>query len=283
MIMKVLFTLLAAVMVLSVHSQIVTPAPSPFCKIEQKLGLGTVTIEYSRPSMKNRTIFGDLVPYGKLWRTGANRSTVITFSENVKIEGKELAKGSYSLYTIPGEKSWDIIFYNQTNIGGTPDPYEPSKEVVKVQAMPEMLTTSIETFTIDLNNIKMNSGTLYLMWENTAVGVNVTTDVETPVMKNIDKVLAGPSSDDYYLAARYYLDSGKDLNKALPWIQKATSMEPKYWKIRVESLILGKLGRIDEAIAAAEKSKALAMEDHNDDYVKMNNDYITELKLNKPK
>ena len=274
--MKKTILFLSLFMSLRIDAQIVTPAPSPLCKIEQKIGLGTINIEYSRPSMKNRAIFGDLVPFNKLWRTGANRSTMITFSEKVMVEGKEIPKGSYSIYTIPGEKKWDVLFYNETNIGGTPEKFDSSKVVARVTAIPELLTTSIETFTIDINNIKSNSGSLYFMWENTAVGVNITTEVDMVVLKNIDKVLAGPSSDDYYQAAKYYYDNGKDLNIALTWIQKATSMDAKFWKLRIESVILAKLGRVKEAIATAERSRSLAKEDGNDDYVKMNNDAIAE-------
>ncbi len=274
--MKYISLLILFLFSVSADCQIVTPAPSPFCKVEQKFGLGSIILEYSRPSMKNRVIFGDLVPFGKIWRTGANKSTLITFSDNVSIEGKLVPKGTYSLFTIPGEKSWDFIFYNEVGISGTPEKYDISKEIAKVSAVPELLTTSVETFTIDINNIKMNSAKLYIMWENTAVGVNITTDVESIVMKNIDKVLAGPSSDDYYQAAKYYYDSGKDLTKAADWIQKSTAMDSKFWKLRVESLILAKIGKVSEAIAVAEKSKALAQEAGNEDYVKMNNDAISE-------
>ncbi|MEP7195800.1 MAG: DUF2911 domain-containing protein [Saprospiraceae bacterium] len=274
--MKKFLLLICLCISFGLKSQIQTPASSPSCKLEQKLGLGTVTLEYSRPSVKSRTIFGDLVPFDKLWRTGANKSTVITFSEDVTVEGKPISKGSYSLFTIPGEKSWQFIFYNEINISGTPEKYDLTKVVATVDAVPELLTTVIETFTIDINDIKINSGKLVIMWENTMVSVNISTKVDEVVTKNIEKVLAGPTSDDYYQAAKYYYDTGKDLNVALPWIQKATVMDAKFWKLRVESLILGKLGKLSEAIAAAEKSKLLASAAGNDDYVKMNTEAIEE-------
>ncbi len=274
--MKKVLLVLLTISFLWVDAQIITPAPSPLCKIEQKVGLGTINIEYSRPSMKNRVIFGDLVPYGKLWRTGANKSTSITFSENVTIEGKSIPKGSYSIFTIPGEKSWDIIFYSEVNISGTPEKYDNAKEVAKISAVPELLTTSVESFTIDLNNIKPNGATLYIMWENTAVGVNITTEVESTVMKNIDKVIAGPSANDYYQAARFYFDNGKDLSKALEWIQKSTSMDPRYWTVHVEALILAKSGKVQDAIKTAEKSRMMAEQAGSDDYVSLNNKAIAE-------
>ncbi len=261
-----------------IEAQIQTPAPSPLCKFEQKLGLGSVSIEYSRPSVKNRKIFGELVPYGKLWRTGANRSTMITFSENVKFGGKEVAKGSYSLFATPNMANWEIMLYNETNIGGTPKVVDPSKIVAIISVAPEELLSVVETFTIDINDIKPNSGKLVISWENIAVSVDIVTYVDETVMKSIEKVLAGPTSDDYYNAARYYYDNNKDMTTALGWIQKSTTMDAKYWKLRIESLILGRLGRIQEAIAAAEKSKSLAMADGNDEYVRMNDEAISEWK-----
>lgn len=278
--MKKLVLLLILGISYSVSAQIQTPAPSTFCKIEQKFGLGTITIEYSRPSMKNRKVFGELVDFNTLWRTGANKATKITFTDDVSIEGKSLPKGSYALYSIPGELSWDLIFYSDWDQSGTPKNYDITKEAVRVQAVPELLTTSIETFTIDINDIKNDEATLNIKWENTGIAVKIKTDVDSKVVKSIEKVLAGPSSDDYFLAARYYFDSGKDLNTALGWIQKANTMDPKYWKLRIESLILAKLGRRTEAVEVAQRSKALAAADGNEDYVKMNNESISEWSRN---
>jgi hypothetical protein len=278
--MKKLILLLFLSISLSLSAQIQTPAPSTFCKIEQKFGLGTISIEYSRPSMKNRKVFGELVDYNTLWRTGANKATKITFTDDVMIEGKSLPKGSYALYSIPGELSWDLIFYSDWDQPGTPKNYDISKEAVRVQAVPELLTTSIETFTIDINDIKNDEATLNIKWENTGIAVKIKTDVDSKVVKSIEKVLAGPSSDDFFLAARYYFDTGKDLNTALGWIQKANTMDPKYWKLRIESLILAKLGRRTEAVEVAQRSKALAAADGNEDYVKMNNESIAEWSRN---
>lgn len=261
-----------------VFAQIQTPAPSPLAKLEQKVGLGTISVEYSRPGMKDRQVFGGLVPFGKVWRTGANASTKISFSEDAIIEGKNLPKGTYSLFTVPGPEKWDIIFYTDANVSGTPKVWEASKEAVRVTVPVEIIPYTFETFLIDINDIKSDAATLYIIWENTLVAVKIKFDVDTRVMSNIDKVISGPGSDDYYLAARYYYDNAKDLNVALPWVQKANQMDPKFWKLRLESLILAKLGRKTEAIEVAEKSKALAIEAGNDDYVKMNSDSILEWK-----
>lgn len=261
----------------SIMAQITTPAPSPLCKIEQKVGLSTVSIEYSRPSVRNRKIFGDLVPYGKVWRTGANMSTKFTISDDITVEGKKLPKGSYSLYTVPGEEEWDIIFYNEVNISGVPKVMDQAKETARIKVKAELLTYTTETFLIDINSVNQDNASMNIMWENTIVPIHLQFDVDSRVMKNIDKVLAGPSSDDYYQAARYYFDSGKDLTQAVGWIQKANQMDAKYWKLRVESMILAKLGRKSEAIEAAIKSKTMAAAEGNEEYVKMNEEAIKEL------
>ncbi|HOJ91390.1 MAG TPA: DUF2911 domain-containing protein [Saprospiraceae bacterium] len=261
----------------SIMAQITTPAPSPLCKIEQKVGLSTVSIEYSRPSVRNRKIFGDLVPYGKVWRTGANMATKFTISDDITVEGKKLPKGSYSLYTVPGEEEWDIIFYNEVNISGVPKVMDQAKETARIKVKAELLTYTTETFLIDINSVNQDNASMNIMWENTIVPIHLQFDVDSRVMKNIDKVLAGPSSDDYYQAARYYFDSGKDLTQAVGWIQKANQMDAKYWKLRVESMILAKLGRKSEAIEAAMKSKTMAAAEGNEEYVRMNEDAIKEL------
>jgi len=257
-------------------AQIQTPAPSPSCKLEQKLGLGTVIVEYSRPSVKNRKIFGDVVPFDKMWRTGANAATKITFSDDMIVEGKQLLMGTYALYTVPGEVSWQVIFYKDFAQSGLPKTYDPTKVALTVDVVPELLTTTVESFTIDINDLRPDMASLNLSWENTLVSVKMKTEIDMKVQKSIEKVLAGPTSDDYYRAASYYSDNSKDLNQALVWIQKANAMDAKYWKLRVESLILGKLGRKAEAIEAATKSKTLAAADGNEEYVKMNNEAIAE-------
>lgn len=261
----------------SIMAQITTPAPSPLCKIEQKVGLSTVSIEYSRPSVRNRKIFGDLVPYGKVWRTGANMATKFTISDDITVEGKKLPKGSYSLYTVPGEEEWDIIFYNEVNISGVPKVMDQAKETARIKVKAELLTYTTETFLIDINSVNQDNASMNIMWENTIVPIHLQFDVDSRVMKNIDKVLAGPSSDDYYQAARYYFDSGKDLTQAVGWIQKANQMDAKFWKLRVESMILAKLGRKSEAIEAAMKSKTMAAAEGNEEYVRMNEEAIKEL------
>jgi hypothetical protein len=261
---KVLIFLLSAA-VLPLMGQITTPAASPFCKIEQKIGLGTMTIEYSRPSKKNRIVFGDLVPYEKMWRTGANATTKITFSDDVKVEGQNVPKGTYVLFSIPGEYQWHIMLYSDVNISASGENYDPAKEVAHFTVSPELIPYTVESFTIDVNDLRNESATVNLIWETTMVTFSVTFDSDSKVMSIIDKIMAGPTSN-----------TNRDMNIALGWIQKSTQTDPQFWKLRVEALILARLGRKAEAIAVAERSKAMAIIAKNEEYVKMNDISIKE-------
>jgi hypothetical protein len=275
MLKKILLLLMFVGLISTTNAQIKTPQPSPASKLEQVVGLTNITIEYSRPAMRGRTIFGDLVPYGSVWRTGANANTKITFSDNFTVGGKELKKGTYAIYTIPNVESWDVIFYTDSNNWGNPQKWDESKVAAKVSAKTEEVPFEVESFTIDINGLTNNGGRLEFIWENTWVGVpfEVPTDVITS--KSIETVMAGPSGNDYFQAASYYHDAGKDLNKALEWMKKATTGEnPPFWYLRRMSLIQADLGDISGAIATAKKSLAAAEKANNADYVKMNKESI---------
>lgn len=257
--------------------QIQTPAASPLTTIVQEFGLGEIEIEYSRPSKKGRDIFGtdDLVPFDKIWRTGANQATKVTFSDDVQVEGRELKAGSYAILTIPGSSEWAVHFYEYE--GGNWGSYVEMDPEVAVMVRPVKLSMAFETFTIMVGNMTAESATIGIIWDDTYVPIEVTTDVDTRVMASIDRMLAGPSANDYYNAGVYMANAGKDLNKALEYVQKATKTgEPRYWQLRQESLILAKLGRYKEASKVAKKSLELATTAGNDDYVKMNNDSLKE-------
>ncbi|NBB89561.1 MAG: DUF2911 domain-containing protein [Bacteroidetes bacterium] len=270
----VLSLFLSLMMGLSMQAQITVPAPSPLAKMEQIVGLTEVHLEYSRPSAKGRTIFGGLVPYNKLWRTGANAATKVTFSEDVVIEGQELEAGSYALFTIPGENEWTIILNTDTEQGGTGN-YDEEKDALRVTVKPQSLTEFVETFTIGINNITSSSATLNLRWENTEVIVPFTVYTDDQVEANIAAVMAGPSARDYYNAASYYLAEGKDPNQALVWINKHLEMdEPKFWTLLAKSKIQAEAGDLKGAIQTAEQSKKMAMEAGYDVYVKRNEDNI---------
>lgn len=261
-------------------SQIQTPAPSPGAKFTQDVGLIKVDVEYSRPSKKGRVIFGDLVPYGEMWRTGANASTKVTFSDKVTVGGgKELDKGTYALYTIPGQKEWTIIFYSNTSYWGTPEEKDFKEEEVAARfTVPayKMENVTVETFTIGMDNLKNDGAELYLLWENTYVGIPIKVDTDSKVMAAIKSTMAGPKSGDYFAAARYYHEQGQDQKQALEWVNKCLEMGgDKFWILRLKANIQAELGMYKDAIATAQKSTELAKADGNADYPRMNEKSIT--------
>jgi hypothetical protein len=261
------------------YCQIETPQPSPTSKIEQKVGLTDVTLEYSRPGMRDRKIFGNLVPFGKLWRTGANGNTKITFSDDVSIDGQELKAGTYAIYTIPNEKAWDVIFYSESTNWGTPEKWDDAKIVAKVTAEVYNLPMSIETFTMSFDDLKTGGATLGIMWENSYVGIEFNVPTDDKVLTSINDVMNGtPTANDYYAAAVYYSQENKDIKTALKWMEKAMSMteKPAFWQLRQQSLIYAKDGNKEAAIESAKKSLAGAEEAGNADYVKMNKDSLVE-------
>ncbi len=278
--MKKFYTLMVLCLALSitVSAQVQAPQPSPSTKVEQKVGLTDVTLEYSRPGVKGRTIFGDLVTLDKMWRTGANKNSIVTFSTSVMINGKEIEAGSYAIFTKPSIQSWEINFYSETENWGTPEAWDASKVAATVLAKSTKLNDRVETFTISIENLSDGSADLSISWDKTKVVVPFTVPTDEMVMASIEKTMAGPSSNDYYAAGRYYKDSGKDYIKALEMINKSIEMrgEEKFWMVRQKALTLAKLGKTEEAIVAAEKSIALAKIAGNDDYVKSNEKSIAE-------
>jgi hypothetical protein len=276
--MKQVILLAAAfLMTITTYAQISTPAASPFQKIEQKVGLSDVTLEYSRPSMRGRTVFGGLVPYNKVWRTGANSRTKITFSEDVTVGGKELKAGTYAIFTKPMASSWDVYFYTEYAGGGAPSELDETKVAATITAQVMAMPMNIETFTMTFDDLKGDGATLGILWENAYVGISIKVDTESTVMANIDSAMSGPSANDYYAAAVYYLENGKDINKAKTWIDNAVGMNANaFWMQRQQSLIYAKAGDTKGAIKAAKASMALAEKAGNADYVKMNKDSIAE-------
>jgi hypothetical protein len=262
---------------LNVSAQIKTPAASPSAKGEYTVGLTTVSLDYSRPSMNGRKIFGDLVPYNTMWRTGANKNSMVTFSDDVKIGDSEVKKGSYAIFTKPGTTSWEVYFYSDTENWGTPEKWDDAKVAAKVMVAPKKLTNSVETFTINVGHLTNDYFHLELIWENTNVAVKVEVPTDKKVTANITQVMAGPSSGDYYNAARYYREAKKDLNQSLAWMNKSIEMgNEKFWVLRQKSLIQADLGDFKGAVETANKSLSMAKEAGNADYVKMNEDSIKE-------
>ena len=275
---KLLLILLAFTTVYSVNAQIQTPAPSPSSKVEQMVGLTTVNLDYSRPGVKGRTVFGDLVPYGKVWRTGANARTKITFSNDIAVDGQELKAGTYAIFSIPQADSWEVIFYTEYGGGGAPAELDETKVAARVKAPVYPVPFNVESFTIDINNLKSNSATLEFIWEKTYVAVPFTVPTDKAVTAAIESTLSGPGFNDYYAAATYYLSEGKDIAKAKEWMDKAMSMNdnPRFWQLRQQSLVYAKAGDTKGAIKIAKKSLADAEASGNADYVKMNKDSLKE-------
>ncbi|PHN07262.1 DUF2911 domain-containing protein [Flavilitoribacter nigricans] len=266
-----------ALMSQPLSAQISTPAPSPGSKLMQTVGLTDVTVEYSRPAVKERNIFAadGLVPFGEIWRTGANSATKITFSDDVKVGEKDLKAGAYAILSKPNAASWEVMFFPYE--GGNWGSYVEKEPAATVEAKTMKTGHKIENFTIMIDGITTDAANLIFAWDNTAASVPLSVMVDKQVMANIERVLAGPSTNDYFAAASYYHQTGKDLNKALEWVQKATAGEnPAFWQVRLEALILADLNRKKEAIAAAKKSMELAEKAGNADYVRMNKKSIDE-------
>jgi hypothetical protein len=259
--------------------QLRTPAPSPTQTIKQDFGLASVELTYSRPAMKGRKIMGDLVPYGKVWRTGANSATTITFKDEVTIGGTKVPAGKYGLLTIPDKASWTIIISKQTDVT-SPAAYKAENDVARVQVKPVVTSTAAESFTMQFANMKPTSCELQMMWDKTMVSLPITTEIDSKVMKQIETAMNSDSTNKpYFPAALYYMENGKDLNKALEWFDKAAEQNPKaYWVLHQRANCLAKLGKKEEAKASANKSIELAKEAKNDDYVALNQKLLANIK-----
>jgi hypothetical protein len=253
-----------------------TPAPSPTETFKQEFGLGSIEVSYSRPAMKGRKVFGDLVPFGKVWRTGANNATTVTFSDEVKFGGKDVKAGKYGLISIPGEKEWTLILTKDLNVT-SPSAYNPANDVARATATPATLPFDIESFTIMVGSIKSNSCDLGMMWERTYVGVPITADVDGKVMKQIDDAM-NKDTRPYYAAAAYYFENGKDMAKAKEWADKAVAANPNaYWMSLLNARICAKMGNKADAKKMCQKTLELATTAKNDDYIKMANELMKTL------
>ena len=278
-IMKKLFLLVAASYIFfsTEAQQLTTPQPSPTANIKQNFALSNIEISYSRPGVKGRKIFGDLVPYGNVWRTGANNATTITFGEEVTIGGKKVPAGKYGLLTIPNANEWTIIITKQLDVT-SPSSYKQDQDVVRVAAKPATTPFTIETFMITVDDIKSNSCSIGMGWETTWVSFQVTADVESKVMAQIKNTMEGDNKP-YFNAALYYIDNGKDLNKAIERLDKAYAQNPEaFWVLYQKARAQKMLGKKTDAVATSNKSIDLAKKANNDDYVALNEKLQKEMK-----
>ncbi len=276
----IIYTLLLFTVNLS-FSQINTPRVSPASEVEQMVGLTEIEIEYSRPSMRGREVFGNLVPFGKVWRTGADNSTKISFDTDVIISGKTIQSGTYSIFSIPNKESWEIIFYSDVELWGVPRDWSENKIVFSSMFDVKKLKKSntVETFTISFNDLTNNDVNMSISWENTLVDIKIEVPTRSMVESDINKVLSdNPKSSDYYAAAVFYRQENINLDKALEWMNKAIEMNesPRFWQYRQQSLIMAANNKFADAVDAAEKSLNLAIEADNQDYIKMNRESIAE-------
>jgi hypothetical protein len=257
--------------------QLRTPAPSPTQTLKQDFGLSNIELSYSRPGMKGRALYKDLAPAGKVWRTGANNATTLTFGDEVMIGGTKVPAGKYGLVSIPDKDKWTMIITKQLDVT-TPAAYKQDQDVVRVEVKPTKLDDKVETLTMQFANIKPSSCDLQLMWDYTSVTLPISTEVEKKVMAQIDQLM-NKDNRPYFAAAMYYMDNSKDLNQALSWFDKAVESNPNaFWIHHQRANCLAKLGKKNEAEVAAEKSKELATAAKNDDYVLLNNNLLAELK-----
>ena len=262
---------------LNISSQIQTPAPSPATKVQQTIGLTEVTLEYARPSVRNREIFGNLVPYDKVWRTGANENSVISFSTSVKIGYADVPAGKYSVYTIPNKDSWEFILYSDYNNWGLPSDWDEKKVVVRQKFTPTKLENKMESFKFAFDNLTNNSFTLGVTWGYFYLPVEIKLPTTKIVMSSIEEILKNPTSSDLYKAAVYLLQENRDLRMAKEWMNQSIAMmdNPRFYHLRQQSLIYAALKDYKMAIKVAKTSLEKSIAAGNSDYEKMNQDSIS--------
>ncbi len=282
--MKQKFTITLAILLLAGISafaqQIQMPQASPSAKIAQKVGLTDVTVDYSRPSTKGRKIFGELVPYGEVWRTGANGATIISFSTDVEIDGKKVPQGQYAIYSIPGKSEWTIILSKDTKLWGAIG-YDPKNDLMRFQVEPNKLSRVYETFEISFNNMTDTGADLSIKWDQTRVDFRIVTQVDAIVIAQIKELVVDKNSTDatlLYSAANYYFTNQKDIPLAYTWVTKSVESDPNYWTVHLKAKIELALGMKTEALESAKRSKELAIEAKNPDYVSLNDRLIKSIR-----
>ncbi len=275
---KILSVLFLMNLGISVNAQMQAPKLSPIATVEQRVGLTDIKIEYSRPSKSNRTVFGEVVPFNEIWRTGANENTKITISDPI-IFGKDTLKtGTYAIFTKPTASNWEIIFYSDITNWGTPDEWDENKVVLKVSSPVVVLNDVVETFTIGIDNITTKTANLNFSWDKTRASVPFAVPTDLKMAASIEKVMAGPTASDYHASADFYFKEKKDLKKALEWSTKACELkgDDAFWMLRLKSQIQAELGDYKGAIETAKKSLVAAEKAKYQAYIDMNNASIEE-------
>lgn len=276
--MKKLLFCLSFLSLTSLSAQIVSPQPSPAATLIQTVGLSEVTLSYSRPAMRGRTIMGDLVPYNTIWRTGANANSTIAVSTDFEFAGTAVAAGTYAVYTQPSADQWEVYLYAKNDNWGAPANWDPKLVVATATVSPQKTQRVMSSFSMAIHEITNNGAHLEISWDQTRVAVPFSVPTDTAVMTSIEKALSGPSATDYYTAAVYYMNAGKDIEQSLEWMETAMSQidKPAFWQLRQQSLLYAKAGKVKKAIAAAKASLEGAKQANNADYIKMNEDSLKE-------
>ena len=273
----VLLSLLSGAMYFSEAQPLKMPSPSTTQTVKQEFALTNIELSYSRPNMKGRTIFGDLVPYGAVWRTGANSATTISFADEVIIGDKKVPAGKYGLLTMPGASEWTIIITKQLDVT-SPAAYKADQDVVRVKASTVAMPFSVETFMIIFSNVTSSTVDLMFIWDQTAVTLPIKMEVESKVMAQIDNAM-NKDNKPYFQSAMYYMETGKDLTKANMWFDKAIEQNPTaFWIYYNKANCLAKMGKKSEAITTSNKSIELATAAKNDDYISLNKKLQASLK-----
>ncbi len=277
-------TVLFLLLVIGLEAQITHPKASPFAKVEQEVGLSKIIIEYSRPLVKGRQIFGDLVPYGRIWRVGANKSTKISVDTDMKVMGNTLSKGTYALYAFPEKEAWEIAFHtNTTHWGDGRDNYDPNEDLFRITVKPQNVPYHQENFLMAFDHITHNSADLELVWADTKVAIPFLVDTDAQMeLEILKQIKENPSAQTYYEAARYLQEQNKDYERALGYLNKALQLEgDTYYFHRVKSLVEAAQGDYESAIASAQKSLQIASELGKDEFVRMNEKNIEKWKIEK--
>lgn len=263
------------------EAQVETPRASAPESTTTQVGLTDIQIEYSRPNKRDRTIFGEVVPYGKMWRTGANASSVIQFSDDVIIDGQTLKAGKYAIYTIPNENNWEVYFYNETTNWGNQVEWDDKKIAAKTMAKVEKSNAIQETFSIHLDHITLNSAMLTFQWDQTISAVKIEVPTDRKAMESIEKTMSGtPSAQDYLAAAGYYSQTGKDIQQAKKWMDTGIKMldKPAFYQLYAQANIHAEAGDKKSATAIAKQALEASKTANDDAYIRMNENLLKKLK-----
>lgn len=274
---KIFFNLIFACTLLAANAQVKMPQPSPVQTIKQDFGMGNIELTYSRPSAKDRKVFGDLVPYNKIWRTGANAATIIRFNDPVEIKGKKVDTGSYALYTIPGAENWEVILNKGVKNWGV-DGYSESDDVIRFNVETMKTNPMVETFTMQFTDIKPETCILRILWDKTAIAIPISTNIKDRLRAQLEAAML-TDKKPYWQAAQFYNEYDKNSARALENATKAAEANPKaFWVWLYKAKIQKEMGDKEGALASAKKSLELSTEQKNDDYIKMNEELIKKLK-----